>query len=75
MLTIVNNTTKASKMAAWEANFGSKARSPMVPFKNGLWLLKYLGLPLEFNNEEATEFADGGRFWKCILIPEGGSIQ
>ena len=74
MLTTVNNS-KASKMAAWEANFGSKARSPMVPFKNGLWLLKYLGLPLELKNEEATEFTDRGRFWKCILIPEGGSIQ
>ena len=55
--------------SAWEANSLSKTPSPMMPFKDGLKHLKCLGLPLEFKNEQATKFADKGRFWKCILFP------
>ena len=64
-------TTKEAKMVAWEANFGSTVPSPMAPFQKGLRVLKYLGLPLEFNNEEATECKEKGRLWKCILLPVG----
>ena len=60
-------------MAAWDTNVGSKAPSPMEPFKNGLRVLKYVGLPLEFNHD-ATEFTEKGRLLKCILIPGGESI-
>ena len=67
-----NTTAKAVKMAAWDANFGNKAPSPMEPFKNGLRVLKYVGLPLEFNHD-ATEFTEKGRLLKCILVPGGES--
>ena len=63
-------TTRAAKMAAWEATLGSKALSPMVPFKNNLRFLKYVGLPLKFSND-ATEITEKGRLWKCILLPGG----
>ena len=52
---------------AWETNSRSKASSPMVTFMGGLRLLKFMGLPLECKNEQATEFGDKGRFWKCML--------
>ena len=42
--------------------------SPMLPYKSSLALLKFVGLPLEFNHD-ATEFTVKGRFWKCILLP------
>ena len=67
-----NTTAKAVKMAAWDANFGNKAPSPMEPFKNGLRVLKYVGLPLEFNHD-ATEFTEKRRLLKCILVPGGES--
>ena len=58
------------KQAAWENGKMDKVPSPMAPFKEGLWLLKILGLPLKCN-EEATYFADKGRFLKCLLLTQG----
>ena len=52
---------------AWETNSRSKTPSPMVAFMGGLRLLKFTGLPLECKNEQAKEFGDAGRFWKCVL--------
>ena len=43
----------------------------MLPFKRGMPLIKYLGLPLKFKDEEATQFVDEGRFLKCILLTIG----
>ena len=64
------------KMAAVnvEVTLDGKACSPMVPFKNGLRILKYVGLPLEFNHD-ATQCADKGRMWKCILLPGSESVN
>ena len=59
------------KQTAWENDSMEKAPSPMAPFRDGLRMLKVLGLPLKFN-EDATEFADNGRFLKCILLTQGG---
>ena len=63
-------TTEAKKMAAWEANLRSKATSPLVPFRDNLKVLKYVGLPLKFSND-ATDISEKGRLWKCILLPGG----
>ena len=65
-------TTMATKRAEWEATVRGKALSPMVPLKNNLRFLKYVGLPLEFSND-ATEMNGKGRLWKCILLPGGKS--
>ena len=66
-----NATGSDIKQAAWDDDRMDKVTSPMVPFNDGLWLLKLLGLPLKCNNEKATEFADKGRFLKCILLTQG----
>ena len=69
------------KSQAWDAAWGSLGvtmdgtgkpqSSPLLPYKRGMPLIKYLGLPLEFVDEEATQFADKGRFLKCILLTIG----
>ena len=71
----------AKKSQAWDAAWGSLGvtmdetgkvqSSPLLPYKRGMPLIKYLGLPLEFVDEEATQFADKGRFLKCILLTIG----
>ena len=69
------------KSQAWDAAWGSLGvtmdetgklqSSPLLPYKRGMPLIKYLGLPLEFVDEDAMQFADKGRFLKCILLTIG----
>ena len=76
---VASDGTKKSQ--AWDAAWGSLGvtmdgsgkpqSSPLLPYKRGMPLIKYLGLPLEFVDEEATQFADKGRFFKCILLTIG----
>ena len=61
------------EQVAWENSNMGKVSSPMTPFKDGLRLLKILGLPLK-SNEEATVFANKGRFLKCIILTQGGCV-
>ena len=56
---------------AWEKGDHTEAPSPMLPFKRGMRLVKYLGLPLKFTDAEATQFSEKGRFLKCILMTLG----
>ena len=58
------------KQAAWDNDRMDEVTSPMAPFKDGLWSLKLIGLPLKCN-ENATEFVDKGRLLKCIFITQG----
>ena len=59
------------KCLAWEKGDTVSATSPMLPFKRGMRLIKCLGLPLDFTDEEATQFSEKGRFLKCILMTLG----
>ena len=77
---LVPASADSKKSQAWDAAWGGgglkmgkidNIPSPMLPFKRGMPLIQYLGLPLKFIDEEATQFADEGRFLKCILLTIG----